>query len=48
MPQKVVKGYVVTDFFTEQPVSKFTKLYEDLLDEVAEVCMTQTSFIEQV
>jgi len=36
------------DFLAKHPDSRTTKLYEDLPDEIAEVCMTQTSFEEQV
>jgi len=42
--QKIVKGQAVTDFLAEHPYPRTTKLYEDLPDEVAEVCLTQTSF----
>jgi len=48
MPQKAVKGQTVAYFLAENPNSRSTKLYEDLLDEIAEVCMIQTSFEEQV
>jgi len=47
-PQKAVKGQAVADFLAEHPDSRTTKLYEDLLDEIAKVYMTQTSFEEQV
>jgi len=43
-----MKGQVVTDFLTEHPDPRATKLYEDLLDEIAEVYLTQTYFEEQV
>ena len=46
--QKTVKGQTVADFLTEHPDPKMTNLYEDLPDEIAEVCMTQTTFEEQV
>ena len=46
--QKAMKGQVVADFLAEHPDLKTTKLYEDLPDEIAEVCLTQTSFKEQV
>jgi len=36
------------DFLAKHPDSRTTKLYEDLPDEIAKVCMTQTSFEEQV
>jgi len=44
LPQKVVKGQEVADFSAEHLDQRVTKLYEDLPDEVAEVCLTQTSF----
>ena len=48
LPQKAVKGHAVTDFLAEHPDPKTTKLYEDLPDEIAKVCVTQTSFEGQV
>ena len=48
LPQKAVKGQAVADFLAEHPDPRTTKLYEDLPDEIAEVCMTQTSFKGQV
>ena len=48
LPQKAVKGQAVADFLAEHPDPRATKLYEDLPDEVAEVCLTQTSFERQV
>jgi len=39
--QKVVKGQVVADFLAEHPNSRTTRLYEDLSDEIAEVCMAR-------
>ena len=42
------EGTAVTDFLTEHPDLRATKLYEDLPDEVAEVYLTQTSFEGQV
>ena len=48
MPQKAVKGQAVADFLAEHPVPETSKLYEDLPDEIAEVCMTQASFENQV
>jgi len=42
--QKAVKGQVVKDFLAEHPDPRVTKLYENLSDEVAEVCLTQTYF----
>jgi len=44
LPQKAVKGQAVVDFLAEHPDPRTTKLYEDLSDKVAEVCLTQTSF----
>ena len=43
-----MKGQAVADFLAEHPDLRVTKLYEDLPDEVAEVCLTQTSFEDQV
>jgi len=48
LPQKVVKGQAVADFLAEHPDPRMTKLYEDLPNEIAEVCLTQTSFEGQV
>jgi len=48
LPQKAMKGQAVVDFLAEHPDSTTIKLYEDLPDDIAEVCMTQTSFEEQV
>ena len=48
LTQKTVKGQSVADFLAEHPNLRITKLYEDLPDEVAEVCLTQTSFEGQV
>jgi len=44
LPQKVVNGQAVADFLAEHPDLRATKRYEDLPDEVIEVCLTQTSF----
>jgi len=44
LPQKVMKGQAMADFLAEHPDPRMTKLYEDLSDEVAKVCLTQTSF----
>ena len=41
LPQKVVKGQAVTDFLVEHPDPRTIELYEDLPDEIAEVCLTQ-------
>ena len=48
LPQKSVKGQAVADFLAEHPDPRAAKLYEDLPDEVVEVCLTQTSFEGQV
>ena len=48
LPQKGVKGQAVADFLAEHPDPRATELYENLPDEVAEVCLTQTSFERQV
>ena len=48
LPQKIMKGQAVADFLTEHPDPRVTKLYEDLPDEVAEVCLTQTSIEGQM
>ena len=48
LPQRAMKGQAVADYLAKHPDSKITKLYEDLPDEVAKVCLTQTSFEGQV
>jgi len=48
LPQKAVKGQAVADFLAEHLDPRVTKLYEDLPDEVAKFCLTQTSFEGQV
>jgi len=45
---KAMKGQAVADFLVEHQDPRTTKLYEDLPDEIVKVCMTQTSFEEQV
>ena len=40
LPQKAVKGQAVVDFLAEHPDPRMTKLYEDLSDKVAKVCLT--------
>ena len=42
LPQKAIKGQAVADFLAEHPDLRAAKVYEDLPDEVAEVCLTQT------
>jgi len=44
LPQKSVKRQVVANFLAEHPDPRATELYENLPDEIAEVCLTQTSF----
>ena len=41
LPQKAIKGQAVADFLAEHPDPRAVKLYEDLPDEVVEVCLTQ-------
>jgi len=48
LSQKAVKGQAVADFLAKHPDLRMTKLYEDLPDEIAEVCLTQTSFKGQM
>ena len=43
-----MKGQAVADFLAEHPDPRAAELYEDLPDEVAEVCLTQTSFEGQM
>jgi len=38
----------VIDFLPEHPDPKTTILYDDLSNEIVELCMIQTSFYEQV
>ena len=38
----------MADLLAEHPNPRTTKLYEDFSDEIAEVCIIQTSFEEQV
>jgi len=40
LPQKIVKGQALADFLAEYPDPRTTKFYEDLPDEISEVCMT--------
>ena len=48
LPQKAIKGQAVADFLADHPVPQTSKMYEDLPDEIAEVCMTQASFEGQI
>jgi len=43
-----MKGQAIAHFLAKDPDSRAIKLYEDLPDEVAEVCLTLTSFKGQV
>ena len=40
LPKKAVKGQAVALFLAEHPNPRVTELYENLPDEVAEVCHT--------
>jgi len=46
--QKAIKGQAMTDFLVDHPVSGSSKLNDDFPDEIAKICMTQTSFEKQV
>jgi len=48
MPQKAIKGQVVTDFLVDHPVSKTSKLYDDIPDEIAEVNLINVFSNEQM
>jgi len=48
MPQKAIKGQIVTDFQANHPVPRSSKLYDDLSDEIVEVNATHVSSEEQV
>ena len=48
LSQKATKEQAVADFLAEHSDSRATRLYEDLLDEVVEACLTQPTFEEQV
>ena len=48
LPQRAVKGQVGVDFLAKYLDPRMTKFYKDFLDEIAKVCITQTSFEEQV
>jgi len=39
-----MKGQAVADFLAEHPDPRATEIYEDLPDEVTEICLTQISF----
>ena len=45
---KAIKGQTMANFLAEHLDLRSIKLYEDFPDEMAEVCMTQTSFEEQI
>jgi len=44
LSQKAMKRQAVANFLAEHPNPMTIKPYEDLPDEVDEVCLTQTSF----
>ena len=48
MSQIAVKCQAVADFLADRPVLGSSKFCDDLLDEIAKVCITQTSFEEYV
>ena len=48
MSKTAVKDQVVADFLADHPVPGSFKLYGDLSDKIAEVCMAQASLEEQV
>ena len=48
MPQKAIKGQAVADFLADHLVSESSKLYDNLLEEIAEVNATYVSSEEQV
>jgi len=48
MPQKVIKGQAVSDFLANHPISRTSKLYDDLPDKVAEVNIINAFSEEQV
>jgi len=48
MPQKAIKGHVVADFLADLSVSRTSKLYDDLPDEIAEVNLINAYLEEQV
>ena len=45
VPQKAVKGHAIADFLAAHPISKTSRLYEELPDEVA-VANTASSELE--
>ena len=48
MPQKVIQGQAVADFLANHPVSETSKLYDNLLDKIAEINLINVSSEEQV
>ena len=48
LSQKAVKKQAETDFLAEHLDLRTIKLYKDIPDEIAEVCLIQASFEEQV
>ena len=48
MPQKTIRSQAGADFLADHPVSGTSKLYDDLLNEIAEVNFINTSSKEKV
>jgi len=48
MPQKIIKGQAVADLLADHPVLETSKLYDNHLDEIAEVIVINASLEEQV
>jgi len=48
MPQKTIRSQVGADFLADHPVSGTSKHYDDLLNEIAEVNLINTSSKEKV
>jgi len=46
--KKAIKGQAVTVFLANQPISGTSKLYDDLLDEIAEINLINVSSEEQM
>jgi len=48
VPQKTVKGQTLVDFLAAHPVSKNSKLHEDILDEIFESNMVSNDEVWQM
>jgi len=48
LSQKATKGQAIADFLAEHSDSRTTKICRDRPNEIVEVCITQTSFEEQI